>query len=168
MDLRMRIKKPAGNADFLAMIKGFDLVFWISKSNSFPKEWMLMCIHYSISNVIIVTITDIMFDFVWLHSILFYISLHHSQDDDFDVIQTTFDPTLPLSPPRLWRRRSLQLSGLRSNVGLSEPQQPGPEIIWSQPEPEPERGWWLTPTGDWQESSNIGQILVQHYFIICV
>ena len=101
------------------------------------------------------------------YTILFYVSLHHSQDDDdFNVIQTTFDPTLPLSPPRLWRRRSLQLSGLRSNVGLSEPQQPGPEIIWSQPEPEPERGvWWLTPTGDWQESSNIGQIGLISLFV---
>ena len=37
MDSRMRIKKPAGKADFLAMIKGFDL-FEFKNQTLFQKS----------------------------------------------------------------------------------------------------------------------------------
>ena len=100
MDSRMRIKKPAGNADFLAMIKDFDLVFWNSKSNSFPIEWMLK---YSIFNVIIVTITVIIFD-ISDYTLYFCIFPFISQDDNcFNVIQTTFDATVTETESRALR-----------------------------------------------------------------
>ena len=110
MDLRIRIKKPVGNADFRAMIKDFDLVLWI-QNQTLHKRVNVDVFNFKCWNLY--NHLEHVY-FIWPVPCI-------SQDDDANVTQCPVDPTLTLSPPRLCRRRSLKLSGLRSNVGVSGP-----------------------------------------------
>ena len=145
MDSRMRIKKPAGNADFLATIKDFDLVFWISKSNSFPKEWMLM---YSVFNLKIGTITDLMFDFADYTLYFCIFPLHyswwwwfqchsHHVWPDIDIITAaTVTESQALGPPQ--QCRGLGAATTRVNLVTAG------------------AGGWMADSNRWlMESSNI-------------